>query len=60
MDIKKGMKVEYQDKIYTVTDVHYEFVYHWFDHNTVEIIKENASWVQMVRKERGCKTYIYT
>lgn len=56
MDIRKGMKVEYENKIYTITQVHYEYDEiqdYWNAIPPVQVLIERASWVQMTRKEKG-------
>lgn len=58
MDIKKGMRVEYENKIYTITQVHYEYDEiqdYWNAIPPVQVLIERASWVQMVAKERKVK-----
>lgn len=48
MDIKKGMRVEYENKVYTITDIRYEY----FGIARL-ILSKYDSWVQMTRKEKG-------
>lgn len=62
MDIKEGMKVEYENKVYTITKVHYEYLGtqpYWDDDTTVLKLSEHASWVRMVSKGKEVK-HIYT